>query len=130
PQRSRAPWKPTILTVTFVGLMGALMPLSILAELATVDTLLALVIVCAAVLIMRRRHPEVARPFRCPLVPFVPILGIALCLLLMFSLPEENWLRLVIWLLVGFAVYFGYGRHHSVMARMQNKTAPTEADPA
>ena len=101
-----------------------------IAELTNIGTLLAFVIVCAAVLIMRRRHPEVARPFRCPLVPFVPILGIALCLLLMFSLPEENWLRLVIWLLLGFAVYFGYGRHHSVMARMQNKAAPTEADPA
>jgi len=128
--RFRTPWKATILTGTVVGLMGALMPLRILAELTNIGTLLAFVIVCAAVLIMRRRHPEVARPFRCPLVPFVPILGIALCLLLMFSLPEENWLRLVIWLLLGFAVYFGYGRHHSVMARMQNKAAPTEADPA
>ena len=66
----------------------------------------------------------------CPLVPLVPLLGIVFCLLLMFSLPPENWLRLVIWLLLGFAVYFGYGRHHSVMARMQNKAAPTEADPA
>ena len=128
--RFRTPWKATILTGTVVGLMGALMPLRILAELTNIGTLLAFVIVCAAVLIMRRRHPEVARPFRCPLVPFVPILGIALCLLLMFSLPEENWLRLVIWLLLGFAVYFGYGRHHSVMARMQNKAARAEADPA
>ena len=59
------------------------------------------------------------RPFRCPLVPLVPILGIAFCLLLMFSLPVENWLRLIIWLLIGFAIYFSYGRQHSALARMQ-----------
>jgi APA family basic amino acid/polyamine antiporter len=69
------------------------------------------------VLIMRRTHPDAARPFRAPLVPLVPILGIVICLVLMFSLPAENWLRLLVWLLIGFAIYFGYGRRHSVMAR-------------
>lgn len=116
-ERFRTPWKSTILTGVFVGLMGALVPLRILAELVNIGTLLAFVIVCAAVLIMRRTYPEAERPFRCPLVPLVPILGIALCLLLMFSLPAENWLRLVIWLLLGFGIYFGYGRHHSTLAR-------------
>jgi len=81
--------------------------------------LLAFVIVCTAVLIMRRTHPEADRPFRCPLVPLMPILGIAFCLLLMFSLPAENWLRLIIWLLLGFVIYFSYGRYHSVMARQR-----------
>ena len=80
-----------------------------------------LLIVCTAVLIMRRRHPEVERPFRCPLVPLVPLLGIASCLVLMFSLPAENWHRLILWLLLGFAVYFGYGRYHSVLARMRHR---------
>jgi len=75
------------------------------------------VIVCAAVLIMRRKQPDAPRPFRCPLVPLVPVLGIALCVVLMFSLPAENWLRLFVWLLVGLAIYFTYGRHHSVLAR-------------
>jgi len=116
-ERFRTPWKSTILTGVFVGSMGALVPLRVLAELVNIGTLLAFVIVCAAVLIMRRTHPEAERPFRCPLVPLVPILGIAFCLLLMFSLPAENWLRLIIWLLLGFIVYFGYGRHHSIMAR-------------
>jgi APA family basic amino acid/polyamine antiporter len=101
--------------------MGALMPLRVLAELTNIGTLLAFVIVCTAVLIMRRRHPEVERPFRCPLVPLVPMLGIGFCLVLMFSLPAENWLRLILWLLLGFAVYFGYGRYHSVLARMRNR---------
>jgi APA family basic amino acid/polyamine antiporter len=73
------------------------------------------VIVCAAVLVMRRTHPEAERPFRAPLVPFVPILGIGSCVLLMFSLPAENWIRLVVWLVVGLAIYFGYGRRHSVL---------------
>jgi APA family basic amino acid/polyamine antiporter len=118
-ERFRTPWKSTILTGVFVGLMGALVPLRILAELVNIGTLLAFVIVCAAVLIMRRTHPEAERPFRCPLVPLTPILGIAFCLLLMFSLPAENWLRLIIWLLIGFGIYFGYGRHHSVMSRQR-----------
>jgi APA family basic amino acid/polyamine antiporter len=66
---------------------------------------------------MRRTDPDAARPFRAPLVPLVPVLGIATCLVLMFSLPAENWLRLGVWLLVGLAIYFGYGRRRSVMAR-------------
>jgi APA family basic amino acid/polyamine antiporter len=115
--RFRTPWKSTILTGTVVGVMGALLPLRMLAELVNIGTLLAFVIVCAAVLIMRRTNPEMPRPFRCPLVPLVPLLGIAFCLLLMFSLPVENWLRLIVWLLIGFAIYFSYGRWHSVLRR-------------
>ena len=120
--RFRTPWKSTILTGTVVGLMGALLPLRVLAELVNIGTLLAFVIVCAAVLIMRRIDPSTPRPFRCPLVPLVPLLGIAFCLLLMFSLPVDNWLRLIIWLLIGFAIYFLYGRHHSVLARMNGES--------
>jgi len=120
--RFRTPWKSTILTGTVVGLMGALLPLRILAELVNIGTLLAFVIVCAAVLIMRRLDPDAPRPFRCPLVPLIPLLGIAFCLVLMFSLPVENWLRLIVWLLIGLAVYFFYGRHHSMLARRQKPT--------
>jgi len=117
-EKFRTPWKSSILTGILVGTMGAFIPLRILAELVNIGTLLAFVIVCAAVMVMRRINPEVERPFRCPAVPLVPILGIGICLLLMFSLPAENWLRLIIWLLIGFVVYFAYGRHHSVMARV------------
>jgi APA family basic amino acid/polyamine antiporter len=116
-ERFRTPWKSTILTGVLVGAMGALIPLRILAELVNIGTLLAFVIVCTAVLIMRYTHPETERPFRCPLVPLVPILGIIFCLLLMFSLPGENWWRLIIWLLIGFVIYFAYGKRNSVMAR-------------
>ncbi|PYS83006.1 MAG: amino acid permease [Acidobacteria bacterium] len=115
--RFRTPWKSTILTGIFVATMAGLLPLSILAEMTNIGTLLAFVIVCGAVLIMRRTHPNAKRPFRAPLVPFVPIAGILTCLLLMFSLPVGNWYRLIIWLLIGFGIYFGYGRYHSVMSR-------------
>ncbi len=117
-ERFRTPWKSTILTGIFVALLAALLPLRILAELVNIGTLLAFVIVCAGVLIMRKTHPDVPRPFRTPFSPVVPILGILCCLLLMFSLPAENWLRLAIWLIVGLLIYFGYSRHHSVVARM------------
>jgi APA family basic amino acid/polyamine antiporter len=112
-ERYRTPWKSTILTGICVAAVAAMAPLRFLAELVNIGTLLAFVIVCGAVLIMRRTNPEAARPFRAPLMPFSAIIGIALCLLLMFSLPSYNWLRLFVWLVIGFAIYFIYGRSHS-----------------
>jgi APA family basic amino acid/polyamine antiporter len=103
----------------------------VLAELVNIGTLLAFVIVCAAVLIMRKTDPNAERPFRCPLMPFVPIMGIILCLLLMFSLPWENWLRLGIWLAAGFVIYFAYGRHHSHLGKeLRGELARHGASPA
>ena len=118
-EKFRTPWKSTILTGIAVATMAAFLPLRILAELVNIGTLLAFVIVCAAVLIMRRTNPNAERPFRAPFVPAVPILGVLFCLVLMFSLPPENWVRLVIWLGLGFLIYFGYGRKHSVLARLR-----------
>ena len=112
----RTPWKSTILTGLFVAAMAGFLPLGILAEMTSIGTLFAFVIVCGAVMVMRRTNPDATRPFRAPLVPLVPILGILTCLLLMFSLPAENWYRLIIWLVIGFNIYFGYGRYRSVMA--------------
>jgi APA family basic amino acid/polyamine antiporter len=114
-EKFRTPWKSTILTGFFVATLAGLLPLRILAELVNIGTLFAFVVVCAAVLIMRRTHPNAERPFRSPWVPFVPIAGILTCLMLMFSLPEENWLRLFIWLAIGVLIYFFYGRKHSVL---------------
>lgn len=116
-ERFRTPYKSTILTGFFVAVVAAIVPLRILAELVNIGTLLAFVIVCGAVLVMRKKHPEAERPFRAPFVPFTPILGIGLCLLLMFSLPPENWWRLAGWLLIGMGIYFFYGRHHSILAK-------------
>ena len=113
----RTPWKSTILTGLFVASMAGFIPLSILAEMTSIGTLFAFVIVCGAVLVMRRTNPNANRPFRAPLVPLIPILGILTCLLLMFSLPYENWVRLIIWLIVGLVIYFLYGKRHSVMSK-------------
>src|SRR5205085_422120 len=96
--RFRTPWKSTLATGAFVAALSAFLPINILLMLVNMGTLLAFVIVCGAVLVMRRTHPHLERPFRVPGAPLTPILGILSCLLLMFSLPEENWLRLVVWL--------------------------------
>ena len=120
-ERFRTPWKATILTGAFVSIMAGFLPLRILAELVNIGTLFAFVVVCAAVLIMRRTNPNAPRPFRAPLVPLTPILGILTCLLLMFSLPAENWWRLFGWLALGFLIYFAYGRHHSVLQKDRDK---------
>src|SRR5438552_14742109 len=113
----RTPWKSTILTGLFVASMAGFIPLSILAEMTSIGTLFAFVIVCGAVMVMRRTNPNANRPFRAPFVPLVPILGIATCLLLMFSLPAENWYRLIIWLLIGLVIYFAYGVKHSELRK-------------
>ncbi|HKQ97852.1 MAG TPA: amino acid permease [Candidatus Polarisedimenticolia bacterium] len=120
-EKFRTPYKATILTGIFVAVVAAIVPLRILAELVNIGTLLAFVLVCGAVLVMRKKHPEAERPFRAPWVPFTPIAGIGLCLLLMFSLPPENWVRLVVWLAIGFVIYFMYGQHHSIMSKENGK---------
>src|SRR5206468_7255539 len=117
-EKYRTPWKATILTGVAVALGAAFLPLRALADLTNIGTLFAFVVVCISVLIMRFKHPEAERPFRVPLYPLVPILGIVTCTILMFSLAKENWYRLFAWLAIGFVIYFGYGRKHSVMARI------------
>ena len=123
----RTPWKSTIMCGFAVALMSSFLPLGILAELVSIGTLFAFVIVCGAVLVMRRTNPHAERPFRAPLVPFVPIAGIAICLLLMFSLPVENWVRLIGWLALGLVIYFTYGRRHSILAAHNLGIKPTLA---
>jgi basic amino acid/polyamine antiporter, APA family len=113
----RTPWKSTIAIGLFVSVLAGLLPITALLELTNIGTLFAFIIVCGAVLIMRRTNPNANRPFRCPLVPVVPILGIVFCLVLMLSLPVGNWIRLIVWLVLGLAIYFFYGRHHSVLGK-------------
>ncbi|MBL0211694.1 MAG: amino acid permease [Holophagaceae bacterium] len=115
--RFRTPWKSTIAIGVFVICLAGFLPIDALLHLTNIGTLFAFVIVCGAVLIMRRTNPDAERPFRCPMVPVVPIMGILMCLLLMFSLPAANWLRLLAWLALGMAIYFFYGRHHSVIRK-------------
>ena len=81
--------------------------------MTSIGTLLAFVIVCGGVMVMRRTHPDLPRPYRTPLVPLVPILGILVCFAMMASLDIVTWIRLVVWLVIGFIVYFSYSRYHS-----------------
>lgn len=111
--RWRTPWRSNLLFLVFVGLLAGFVPMSRLAHMTSIGTLLAFVIVCAGVLALRRMQPELPRPYRVPLVPLVPILGILVCAVMMYSLGAATWIRLVGWLVIGLAVYFGYGRLHS-----------------
>jgi APA family basic amino acid/polyamine antiporter len=114
----RTPYISTILVGIFVAFFGALLPIDILGELVSIGTLLAFVIVCAGVLVLRKRRPELHRPFKTPWVPYVPILGIVVSSLLMLSLPLDTWIRLVVWLVLGLVIYFTYGRHHSAFRQV------------
>jgi len=117
----RTPWKSSIVVGLFVAFFAAVVPIGILGELVSIGTLLAFVIVCAGIWILRVRKPELHRPFKTPLVPFVPIMGMLVSLLMMVFLPWETWLRMIIWLAIGMVIYFTYGRHHSKvqMARIK-----------
>jgi basic amino acid/polyamine antiporter, APA family len=114
--RFRTPHKATMLTGVFVAVVAALFPLKLLADLVNIGTLMAFVIVCAAVIVMRRTNPDLPRPFRTPFVPLVPVLGIASNLLMMLYLGWENWLRLFAWLAIGLVIYFAYGKKRSTLA--------------
>ena len=113
--RFRTPWKSTILVGAFVAVGAGLLPIDALLQMTNIGTLFAFTVVCIAVLIMRKTNPDAERPFRCPMVPLIPILGIIMCLMLMFSLPWANWVRLIGWLALGLIIYFAYSRHHSFM---------------
>ncbi|HEY7685157.1 MAG TPA: amino acid permease [Gemmatimonadales bacterium] len=117
----RTPYLSTIYTGIAVGLATGFLPLQLLGQLVNIGTLLAFVLVCAGVWILRTKRPDLERPFKTPLVPFVPIMGILCCLGLMLTLPGDTWLRLLVWLLIGFAIYFGYSRRHSVLQRKAGK---------
>ncbi|HEY6091405.1 MAG TPA: amino acid permease [Gemmatimonadales bacterium] len=113
----RTPYLSTIFTGVAVTLATGLLPLQLLGQLVNIGTLLAFVLVCAGVLILRKKRPDLDRPFRTPWVPVVPILGVVCCLGLMATLPSDTWIRLIVWLLIGFTIYFGYSRHHSHLQR-------------
>ncbi|MHB8381090.1 MAG: amino acid permease [Candidatus Binataceae bacterium] len=114
--RFRTPYIPTTLTGIAVGITAALLPIQEIAELTNIGTLFAFVLVCLGLIILRWIEPGMRRPFRTPLVPLVPILGVIFCLYLMLSLPIVTWIRFFAWMAIGFGIYFGYGRFHSRVA--------------
>ena len=126
--RFRTPWISSIVVGLVVATFSGLFPISVLGQLVSIGTLLAFVIVCAGVWMLRIKRPDLDRPFKAPWVPFTPLMGILLSLLLMASLPLDTWLRLIVWLLIGFAIYFGYSRRHSRVQAAEKTSSITTAD--
>jgi APA family basic amino acid/polyamine antiporter len=109
----RTPYKSNLLFLVFVGLFAAFVPGDIVGDMTSIGTLFAFILVCAGVWIMRVKNPEAKRQFKTPLVPLVPILGMVVCAAMIFGLGWPNWLRLGIWMVLGFIIYFAYGVKHS-----------------
>jgi basic amino acid/polyamine antiporter, APA family len=109
----RTPWKANLFVMVFVSIFAGFLPISTLGNMVSIGTLLAFVIVCIGVMVLRKTRPELPRPYRTPLVPLVPILGILVCGFMMLGLSAATWVRLVVWLVIGMAVYFLYSRRHA-----------------
>ncbi|MFJ1652330.1 amino acid permease [Streptomyces sp. NPDC088337] len=117
--RFRTPYRPTILLGVIIAVVAGFTSLSELAELVNIGTLFAFIVVAISVIILRNTRPDLPRAFRTPWVPVIPVLSVCACLWLMVNLPAETWLRFAIWMVVGFVVYFLYGRKHSRLAERQ-----------
>lgn len=115
----RTPYKSNLLFLVFVGCFASFVPGDIVGDMTSIGTLFAFILVCAGVWIMRKTHPGVPRQFRAPLVPLIPILGIIVCGAMIYGLGKENWLRLLVWMLIGFVIYSTYSIKHS---RIRNPT--------
>ena len=109
----QTPWRSNLLFMLFTSSFSAFAPISVVGHMTSIGTLLAFVIVCAGIMIMRRTQPDLPRPFKTPLVPWVPIGGILVCAAMMYSLGPDNWFRLIAWLVIGQIIFFSYGRGHS-----------------
>lgn len=117
----RTPYKNTIAVGLLAAIVGSVTPIDDIGKMVNIGTLLAFVIVCIAVMVLRKTNPGQPRPFRTPLVPVVPVLGILFNGYMMYKLGKVNWLRLIVWLAIGLVVYFTYSRHHSRVSNPQNQ---------
>jgi APA family basic amino acid/polyamine antiporter len=117
--RFQTPYKSNVLLAALISAFAGLVPIQVVGEMTSIGTLLAFVMVCLGVLIMRKQQPDAPRAFRTPWVPLVPILGILTCLLMMVSLPWDTWLRLIIWLAAGLVIYYAYGKKRSKLRLAQ-----------
>ncbi|OYZ44640.1 MAG: amino acid transporter, partial [Sphingobacteriales bacterium 24-40-4] len=116
----RTPWKTNLFFLVFVSLFAGLVPVSDLGHMVSIGTLFAFTLVCIGIMVLRKSLPNAVRPFRTPFVPFVPVMGILVCLYLMYSLPTESWIRLFIWMGLGVIIYFIYGKQHSKVRELRD----------
>jgi basic amino acid/polyamine antiporter, APA family len=114
-EKFRTPFKTNIFFMFFVSIFAGFVPVSDLGHMVSIGTLFAFVLVCVGVMILRKRMPDAPRAFKTPLVPFVPIMGILVCVYLMYALPIESWFRLALWLGIGLLIYFVYGKRNSIL---------------
>lgn len=121
----RTPYLDSLIIGVVVALIGALMPIGTVAELANIGTLSAFIVVSIGVLVLRRAKPDLPRPFRTPLMPVTPLLAIAFAVYLIFNLPPLTWIRFFVWLALGLAIYFLYSRHHSRLVTGKDDENPT-----
>lgn len=125
--RFRTPYKSNMLFFVFTGLFAAFLPEDIVGEMTSIGTLFAFVLVCIGVWILRVRRPDLPRAFKVPAVPIVTPLGVIICAAMIYGLGWTNWLRLGVWLIIGLAIYFGYGRRHSKVQAMNQVPEPSGA---
>ena len=112
-KKNQTPWKTNLMFMVFVSVFAGFVPVSDLGHMVSIGTLFAFSLVCIGVLILRKSDPDLVRPFRTPFVPVLPILGVIVCVLMMAGLPKESWGRLAVWMIIGIAIYYAYGKKHS-----------------
>lgn len=117
----KTPYKGNLVILILVALFAAFVPGNVVGHMTSIGTLFAFILVCVAVIILRKKEPDLPRQFKTPLVPLVPILGILTCGAMIFGLGWENWTRLIVWLLIGTVIYYFYGRHKSKLADKSDK---------
>jgi APA family basic amino acid/polyamine antiporter len=113
----RTPFKSNFVFMLFVSLFAAFVPAGVVGEMTSIGTLFAFILVCIGVIVLRKNEPNAPRAFVTPLVPLIPLLGVGVCLFMMVFLPLDTWIRLIVWMIIGFDIYLWYGMRHSLLSR-------------
>jgi len=117
----QTPYKANLVILVIVGLFAAFIPGDIVGDMSSIGTLFAFILVCISVIVLRKTEPDMKREFKTPLVPFVPILGVIVCFAMIYGLGWLNWLRLIVWMVLGVIVYFSYSKNNSILGKKENE---------